>query len=231
MLRLALGVVVAGGLALGWPALRHHDPSFKAGMVAVSLHEAGNHPLLVSRYEVSWASWQQCFQEGGCSYLPKPAPGGAALPVTGVNWFDASEYLAWANARGGGGLRLPTIAEWRELDRSLARPKPEPAFSDPRLSWAATYGQESTPVGPVRPMGSFSTTPDGVSDLDGNVWEWTSSCYKTGLGPNAESLCPAFYAAGAHEAAVSVFVRNPALGGCATGTPPTHLGLRLVADP
>jgi hypothetical protein len=42
--------------------------------------------------------------------------------------------------------------------------------------------------------------------------------------------CPAYVVEGAHEAEIPVFLRNPAAGGCATGTPPTYLGFRLVAD-
>jgi formylglycine-generating enzyme required for sulfatase activity len=94
------------------------------------------------------------------------------------------------------------------------------------MAWAANYDQEKAIGGPVQKSGAFSTTPDGIADLDGNVWEWTSSCFR----PDFESLCPAYVAAGEHEATVSIFVREPALGGCATGTPPAHLGFRLVAD-
>ena len=227
MLRFGAAIVVAG-LAVFWPGL-HHDHSFKNGMLSVPMEVGGARTLLVSRYEVSVASWRECYEQGGCSFMPK-VNAAASNPITGVNWFDVSEYLAWANARSGGGLRLPTLKEWRILNHSLTKPKPAPYFSDPRLAWAADYGQENTPIGPVLPQGSFSTTSAGISDLDGNVWEWTSSCYKQGFDGENASYCPAFIAAGAHEAVVSVFIRNPAMGGCATGVPPTHLGFRLVAD-
>jgi formylglycine-generating enzyme required for sulfatase activity len=152
------------------------------------------------------------------------------LPVTGVNWFDVNEYLKWANAREGGDLRLPTLAEWRVIARALAHEKPAPLFTDPRLAWASNYGREAAPSGPPRVVGSFSTTSEGISDLDGNVWEWTSSCFKPGFESATENRCPAFVVAGEHEAMMSLFVRDPASGGCALGTPPTHLGFRLVSD-
>lgn len=228
MLRLGVAFLLAG-LTVSWPSL-YPDDSFRAGMVPVRMETNGGHTLLVSRYEVSAASWNQCYADGGCTYLPAVPAGRGAFPITGVNWLDVVEYLGWANARSGGGLRLPIIAEWRELDRTLVQAKPAPYFTDPRLAWAAHYGQEKTPIGPVRPRGSFSTTLDGISDLDGNVWEWTSSCFSSGFNDHNGSMCPAFVAAGEHEAVVSVFIRNPGLGGCATGTPPTHLGFRLIAD-
>jgi formylglycine-generating enzyme required for sulfatase activity len=228
MLRLAVGVVLAG-LAFGWPGF-HRDGSFRAGMVPVRMEGNQGRTLLVSRYEVQVASWRRCYEDGGCSYMPPVHAGRGTFPITGVNWLDVEEYLAWANSHSGGGLRLPTLAEWREMYRPLAQPKPAPYFTDPRLAWASNYGQERTPSGPVRPKGSFSTTPDGIADLDGNVWEWTASCFSSGFNGPKGNMCPAFVAAGEHEAVVSVFIRNPGLGGCATGTPPTHLGFRLVAD-
>jgi formylglycine-generating enzyme required for sulfatase activity len=209
-------------LVLTWP-YHQYDISVRSQMVRVPV---AGHDLLTSPYEVTTASWLQCYSEGGCSNDATALTAGGSFPVTGVNWFDVQEYLKWVNRRAGGGLRLPTITEWRVIDRTLAKAKPAPLFTDPRLAWAANYGQEKTAEGPVRRSGSFSKTPEGISDLDGNVWEWTSSCFKSGF----EGDCPAYIVAGEHEAIVSVFVGEPAFGGCATGTPPTHLGFRLVAD-
>ena len=225
MVRTGIAFLVAA-LSLSWPG-NMRDVSFRAQMNPISLAGSAGPMLHVSRYEVTVASWRQCFKDGGCSHLPVSPSTPDLLPVTGVNWFDVNEYLNWANARDGGGLRLPTLGEWRVIARTLAHEKPAPLFTDPRLAWAATYGQEITQSGSPRVGGSYSTTPEGISDLNGNVWEWTSSCAKSGF---EAGLCPAYVAAGEHEALVSVFVRDPASGGCATGTPPTHLGFRLVAD-
>lgn len=221
MIRTGIAFLVAA-LALSLPrAARDAGPGTQMAPVPVA-----GHTLQVSRHEVTVGSWRQCFVEGGCTHMPVSISISDQLPVTGVNWFDVTEYLAWANAREGGGLRLPTVAEWRVIARALIHEKPAPLFTDPRLAWAANYGQKIAQSGPPRAAGYFSTTPEGISDLDGNVWEWTSSCAKPGFGDQ----CPAYVAAGEHEAAVPVFVRNPASGGCATGAPPTHLGFRLVAD-
>ena len=222
MIRTGIAFLVAA-LVLSWPGTaRDAGPGMQMIPVAVA-----GHALQVSRHEVTVASWRRCFADGGCSHMPVSPSVSDKLPVTGVNWFDVNEYLNWANARDGGGLRLPTLAEWRVIARAIAHEKPAPLFTDPQLAWAANYGQETAQSGPPRVVGSFSTTPEGISDLDGNVWEWTSSCAKPGFGDH----CPAYVAAGEHEAAVSIFVRDPASGGCATGTPPTHLGFRLVVGP
>lgn len=220
MRSLVAGLLAA--LAMMWPA-QHRDERFRDQMQFVRL---SGHHLMVSRFEVTAAEWQRCYDDGGCEYNAVFGKSSTGLPVTGVNWFDVNQYLNWANGKAGGGLRLPTLAEWRELNRTLAHPKPAPLFTDPRMAWAANYGQEKTVGGPVQISGYFSTTFEGIADLDGNVWEWTSSCFRADLAGS----CPAFIAAGEHEAIVSIFVREPALGGCATGTPPTHLGFRLVSD-
>lgn len=224
MLRSAFAMLL-GAMTIGWAGLPY-DTSIRDQMVPVAMASDAGHVLSVMRYEVSTSSWAQCYRDKGCSLKPPTRGTTKPEPMTGVNWFEVNEYIIWASARSGLKLRLPTLAEWRELDRTLVKPKPPPLFTDPRLAWAAEYGQEKSPGGPVRPSGTFSTTPDGISDLDGNVWEWTSTCYKAGF----ENNCPAFIVAGEHEAAMSVFVGNPASGGCATGTPPSYLGFRLVAD-
>ncbi len=51
--------------------------------------------------------------------------------------------------------------------------------------------------------------PSGISDLDGDVWEWTTSYFKLGFESATENRCPAIVAAGENEAIVSVFVRDP----------------------
>ena len=228
MIRSAAAFLVMA-LALSWTG-SGHDDGFVAQMVPITLTDSGGRTLLVSRYEVTVASWRQCFQDGGCRHMPESSVGSDDVPVTGVNYIDVGKYLDWANARSSRVLRLPTIAEWRAISPAPVRKEPPPRFTDPRLAWAANYGQQKSPSGPPRPSGSFSTTPSSIADLDGNVWEWTSSCFKPGFESEAENRCPAFVAAGEHEAIVSLFVRDPASGGCALGAPPTHLGFRLVSD-
>ena len=228
MLRSVVSVMLST-LVISWTGLPY-DASFHETMVSVRVHGVSGKTLLVSRVEVTVADWQRCVYEKGCSHMPKTAGSEMHKPITGVNWFDVNEYLDWANARSGGGLRLPTREEWRWLNRSLVKPKPAPLFADPRLAWAAEYGQEKSPGGPVRTSGSYSTTSDGIADLDGNVWEWTITCASPGFDGKDVGYCPAYVVEGEHESVMPVFVRNPAAGGCATGTPPTYLGFRLVSS-
>ena len=226
MLRSAVAIVL-GTLVISWAGLPH-DASLREHMLPVKM--AVDQTLLVSQFEVTAEDWQRCVHEKGCSHQPRVTGGQTRRPITGVNWFDVNGYLNRANALSGGGLRLPTKDEWYWLNRSLVKPKPAPLFTDPRLAWAAEYGQEKSPGGPVRPSGTFATTPDGISDLDGNVWEWTKSCAAQGFEGKNAGYRSAYVVEGEHEAVIPVFERNPASGGCATGSPPTYLGFRLVSS-
>lgn len=186
--------------------------------------------LNVSRNEVSVAQWNACVSDGACEDIGPKTSDPVHTPMTGVSWFDVEAYISWYNGKYGRTLRLPTATEWRAFS-GIAEPQPEkPLFDDPRLAWAANYGQEQSPGGPVRPAGTWSRSKDGIRDLEGNVWEWTSTCIDTQQAGLTVDRCPAFKAMGAHMATVSVFVRNPAAGGCATGKPPAHIGFRLVED-
>ncbi|WP_334193983.1 formylglycine-generating enzyme family protein [Pararhodobacter sp.] len=187
--------------------------------------------LSVQRFEVTIAEWNRCHAEGACS-LSVQAPAAldpATTPATGLNYLDAQEYLAWFNRRSGGGYRLPTLAEWQAMAAPVLPDAPDPIFTDPNLRWASAYLLENDAPRRLRAQGAFSTTPEGIADLDGSVWEWTSDCAQ---GPEVPpDRCAAFHLGGNHLATLSYLVRDPARGGCATGTPPAHLGLRLVREP
>ncbi|MEY8099922.1 formylglycine-generating enzyme family protein, partial [Falsihalocynthiibacter sp. S25ZX9] len=58
----------------------------------------------------------------------------------------------------------------------------------------------------------------------------TADCYSGDSGNSDLAKCPAYFVAGEHIAAITIFTRDPARGGCAVGSPPAHLGLRLMTD-
>jgi formylglycine-generating enzyme required for sulfatase activity len=221
---LSLVVAFAGGL---WKY-----PQIQPLNVDLVTVQVGAKWLRVSRYEVTIAEWQRCFDDAGCSYRSKSGVGAAGknFPVTGLNKFDVDEYVTWARRRSGMRVRLPTLAEWAGISHEVPLKKRVKRFTDPRLAWAADYGTSAVPNPQLRESGSFAVTPEGVADLNGNVWEWTATCANKGADGANAVRCPAFVVAGEHEAVVSVFVREPAEGGCASGIPPSHLGIRLVAD-
>ncbi len=188
---------------------------------------AGGSALRVAPREVTRREWQACVSEGACEAMGQPPrPGEADMPMTGVNHLDAEAYVAWISARDGRSYRLPTAAEWNEIAADLPRKPYRKLFTDPRLAWAADYGSMEKVSAVLKPSGSFGALQNGIADLGGNVWEWTSTCAMEGAAPDR---CPAYRVEGLHETVMSIFVRNPANGGCAVGAPPANIGFRLVS--
>jgi formylglycine-generating enzyme required for sulfatase activity len=225
-------VVAIAGVAIVQYS-RSPDLSVLPVMAARPVILADGRQIFVQAREVTVDEWNRCANAGACD-LRLRAPGAVAeadWPATGISWVDATQYLAWMNETTGHDFRLPSLSEWQTMAAAVLPEAPAPLFTDPDLTWAATYLTEGQGERRLRPSGSYSVSPEGVADLDGNVWEWTQDCYRgVGEAPPSDARCPAFHVGGEHDAIIPYLVRDPARGGCASGSPPAHLGMRLVAD-
>ncbi|MCA9930899.1 MAG: SUMF1/EgtB/PvdO family nonheme iron enzyme, partial [Anaerolineales bacterium] len=98
-----------------------------------------------------------------------------AQPVVGISWFEACAYCAWLSAQSGRLFRLPTEVEWEAAARGFEGRQYAygPRFDDAHCNTFETHIRRTTPVG-VFPGGY---TPEGIADLSGNVWEWTSTLW------------------------------------------------------
>ncbi|MEM6646563.1 MAG: formylglycine-generating enzyme family protein [Bacteroidota bacterium] len=125
---------------------------------------------------VDGATWQQPFGPNG-----DPAP--PDHPVTQVSWNDAVAYAEWR------GHRLPTEAEWEHAARN-ARNDAEPyAWGASQQAegqhqantWQGQFPYTNTlddGFATTSPVGHFGETPLGLTDMGGNVWEWTADWYQ-----------------------------------------------------
>jgi formylglycine-generating enzyme required for sulfatase activity len=227
---IALGVALIGASHyLGDP-----DAASKPEIQSVTVQLNDGRSLNVQTREVTVAQWQVCHVAGICTLDLSLRSHAVEYPATGLSYPDAMEYVSWLNSITKGQWRLPTSAEWQELAAEVLPQKPDPIFTDPSLTWASAYLIDADLSGrTLRPSGAFTPTSAGIEDLDGNVWEWTQDCYAGANGQGAgivSTRCPAFIMGGEHEAVMSYLVRDPARGGCAVGSPPAHLGMRLVSD-
>ena len=88
----------------------------------------------------------------------------------------------------------------------------------------------------TQPFGSFGANENGLLDIGGNVWEWTSTCFVRSVLNDAGKIisispnCGVRVAEGQHRSYVTDFIRDARAGGCAVGVPPSNLGFRLVRE-
>ena len=101
------------------------------------------------------------------------APRDSLLPVTGVMWPQAMSYCG---LKHGPGSRLPTEEEWEAAARGALGHR-FPWGDAPVPGTANTQSARRPRLAPVAsfPLGD---SPQGVSDLIGNAWEWTASPMK-----------------------------------------------------
>jgi formylglycine-generating enzyme required for sulfatase activity/tRNA A-37 threonylcarbamoyl transferase component Bud32 len=139
--------------------------------IARPAHPVQLAPFAIGRREVTVGEYQR-FVATGRAAAPWTARPDSMLPVAGVRLAEAQSYCAWRYPNGG---RLPTEEEWEAAARGI---------EGRRYPWGREWNPNAANVGARRssssPVGSYpeGRTPEGVDDLIGNVWEWTSSPFR-----------------------------------------------------
>ena len=87
-------------------------------------------------------------------------------PVVCVSWDDAQAYVTWLSRTAGSEYRLPTEAEWESA-----------AAGSQRGCDRERTGNEGT-----CPVGSHGSNAAGLSDMVGNLGEWTEDCWEGDCG-------------------------------------------------
>jgi|GEM_PF-1221517 len=151
------------------------------------LHVAPIGALWVDQREVTVAEYAQYLNVVGLAldYHPlmpitlteagyQAYEGKAELPISAVSWAEARRYCAWR------GKRLPTEAEWELAATSRGqRPYPWTSPGGGTCRRAVGFMDSAHCSSDTLPVGSTpdGDSPEGLSDLSGNVAEWVEDSY------------------------------------------------------
>jgi formylglycine-generating enzyme required for sulfatase activity len=115
-------------------------------------------------------------------------------PVVQVTFADAQAYVAWA------GLALPTEAQWEFAARGGLEAQPWAwgigklvDGTVPANTWVGEFPWRSDhPDGAwgTVPVGSFPPNGYGLSDVCGQVWEWTTDWWRAAHEPKGACCAP-----------------------------------------
>ncbi|HEX8071147.1 MAG TPA: SUMF1/EgtB/PvdO family nonheme iron enzyme [Pyrinomonadaceae bacterium] len=143
-------------------------------------------PFYMDKTEVTNAEYADFVRQTGHAAPPhwlgqQPPAGEERWPVTNVSLGDAQAFAAWRSKRDGVEYRLPTEEEWEYAGRGGGAYKLYPWGNE------AATGRANVNASSPQSVGSFpqGASKDGVLDLIGNVWEWTSS--KNSLYPGNDA--------------------------------------------
>ncbi len=173
-------VVPAGSFTMGSPASEADRDADEGPQRKVTMAR----PFAVGKFEVTFAEWDACVAEKGCTHKPGDQGWGRVKrPVINVSWDDAKQYVVWLSRKTGQSYRLLTEAEWEYA----ARAGTTTPFSTGRTITAAqanfdgnfVYGGSAKGQYRQRTIdvGTFAANPFGLHDMHGNVWEWVEDCY------------------------------------------------------
>jgi energy-coupling factor transporter ATP-binding protein EcfA2 len=96
-------------------------------------------------------------------------------PVVGISWYEAYAFCNWLTKDDRYIYRLPTEQEWQVVASGIER-RVYPwdnGWDKLRCNNWEIGLQKTSPVGIFKK----GDTPEGISDVVGNVWEWTDSWY------------------------------------------------------
>jgi formylglycine-generating enzyme required for sulfatase activity len=158
------------------------SPTAETGLVDVPT-------FYIARHEVTVAEFTAFARATGWMADARALAAPADHPVTFVAWTDAVRYARWLTAAlasapstpaevrrllaAGWQVALPTEAQWEKAARGTDG-RVYPWGDTPRRDRAVFESAQPRPAGAV----ACPECAHGLTDMAGNVWEWTRSPYQ-----------------------------------------------------
>jgi formylglycine-generating enzyme required for sulfatase activity len=156
-------------------------------------------PTWVGTDLVTRADYQLCVAARACPAPARQSEGPDSAPLQAVSFVAAQSYVRWLNGKGSGYLfRIPSWEDWEANYRSgYFDDKGKPLFGSAlqcevgnfydasgavtnQLPWSGAACTDG--FAQAAPVGMFLPTREGLFDLVGNLWQWTTSCAPGGCG-------------------------------------------------
>jgi formylglycine-generating enzyme required for sulfatase activity len=134
---------------------------------SLPVHEVRLNSFAIGKFEVTQKEWNFLMGNNPSVTI------GDDLPVNGVSWNTAKDYVKKLSERTGKNYRLPSESEWEYASKGIELPKDQEALIKVInvYSWNG-YNSKKEP----HSVGKKSSNLFGLHDIFGNVVEWVEDC-------------------------------------------------------
>ncbi|GAB4270641.1 MAG: hypothetical protein Kow0065_20460 [Methylomicrobium sp.] len=126
--------------------------------------------ISIGKYEITQGQWFAVMGTRPSHFTAC----GDDCPVENVSWDEVQAFVTRLGASTGKHYRLPTENEW--IAACLAGRSGGNYCSPDPIDESAWYSDNSD--GTTHPVGKKRPNPWGLYDMNGNVWEWTDTCWQ-----------------------------------------------------